>query len=252
MLKTIIPKKLKKPTVGKSNKRKIKTVSTNASIEHQSYNFVVLVGYTILGLIFLDYLNVLIPPQFFNPNWELETIGRIIETIWILLLGFMLVFFRTQQRIIKQRELKILSLLSWLTLVVAILCFLAMPLLVSDAIRIHLSNKTQINAQLTSQNKQVEQVFLQINQASDQEINSLLATNQIPAASGSIQDIKKQLKDVIDQKQQIATEQLQHSLKNKQRQLFKTTFKWLMGAIISGIAFVTVWKYTSWAREIRL
>lgn len=251
MLKNFIPKNPRK-TASSKNYKKTKSISTNELIEAKSYDFVVLVGYVILGLIFLDYLNVLIPPQFFNPNWELESIGRIIETTWILLLGFMLVFFRTQQRSIKQQELKLLSFLSWLTLVVAICCFLAMPLLISDALRIHQTNKAQINAQLTSQNKQVEQVFSQIDRASAPEINALLKNNQLPSSSNSVRDVKKQLVDVIKQKQEIATEQLKQSLKSKQTQLFKTTFKWALGAIISGVAFVTVWRYTSWTRDIRI
>jgi hypothetical protein len=236
----------------KKNYKKTKSILTDPLIEHQSYNFVVLVGYVILGLIFCDYLNFLIPPQLFNPNWELETIGRIVETSWILLLGFMLIFFRTQERAIKYGELKVLSFFSWITLIVAICFFLAAPLLISDALRINQTNKAQINAQLTNQNKQVEQVFAQIDRASEQDINTLIKSNQLPNLSSSIQEVKKQLVNVIQQKEKTATEQLKQSLKSQQRQLFKTTLKWVIGAIISGIAFVTVWRYTSWARDIRI
>ena len=82
MLKSLIPHKPKSKKY-----RKTKSILTNELIEKQSYTFVALVGYVILGLIFFDYIHLLIPPKFFNPNWEIETIGRIIETIWILLLG---------------------------------------------------------------------------------------------------------------------------------------------------------------------
>jgi hypothetical protein len=248
MLKNLIPNK----NIKQKNHKKTKSILTNSLIENQSYNFIVVVGYVILGLIFCDYLNLLIPPQLFNPNWEIETIGRIIETSWILLLGFMLVFFRTQERAIRQKEIRLLSFLSWITLMVAICCFLAAPLLISDALRINQTNKAQLNAQLTNQNKQVEQVLTQITQASEQDINHLRESNQLPNSSSSIQDVKKQLVNVIQQKQKIATEQLRQSFKNQQRQLFKTTLKWVIGAFISGIAFVTAWKYTSWARNIRI
>jgi ribosomal protein S8 len=238
--------------IKKKNYKKTKSILTDQLIENKSYNFVVLVGYVILGLVFCDYLNLLIPPQLFNPNWELETLGKIIETSWILLLGFMLVFFRTQERAIRQRELKLLSFFSWITLVVAICYFLAAPLLISDALRINQTNKAQLNTQLTNQNQQVEQVFTQINQASKQDIDFFRASNQLPNSSSSIQDVKKQLVNVIQQKQKTATEQLKRSFKNQQRQLFKITFKWVIGTIISGIAFVTVWQYTSWARNIKI
>jgi hypothetical protein len=231
--------------------RKNKSILTNELIEHQSYSIVTLVGYVILGFIFFDYLYLLIPPQLFNPIWELETIGKFIETIWILLLGFMLVFFRTQQRPIKTTELKLLSFLSWLTLAIAIICFLVAPLLISNALRINQSEKTQINAQLINQNEQAEKVFSQIERASDAEIYTLLKNSQ-QALSNSVKESKQQLIDTIEQQRQIKTQQLKQSLKSEQLTLFKTTLKWLIGAFIAGIAFVSIWKYTSWTRTIKI
>ena len=246
MLKNIIPN-----APHKKIRKKTKSILTNELIEHQSYNLVSLVGYIILGFIFFDYLHLLIPPQLFNPSWELETIGKFIETIWILLLGFMLVFFRTQQRTIKNTELKLLSFLSWVTLIIAIICFLAAPLLISNALRINQNTNTQINARLANQNEQLEQVFSEINQASDLEINTLLKSNQI-VSSSSVEESRKQLIDTVEQQQQIKTQQLKENLKNQQLTLFKTTLKWFAGAIIAGITFVSIWKYTSWTRTIKI
>lgn len=232
-------------------RKKIKSISINELIEHQSYSIVALVGYVILGFIFFDYLHLLIPPQLFNPSWELETIGKFIETIWILLLGFLLVFFRTQPRKIKHTELKLLSVLSWLTLAIAIICFLTAPLLISNALRINQSAKTQTNAQLTNQNERVEIVLTEIKEASDTEINTLLNNSQL-ALSNSVRESKQQLIDTVKQQQQIETQQLKQSFKNKQLTLFKSCLKWFIGAIIAGIAFVSIWKYTSWTRTIKI
>ena len=173
MLKNIIPNSL-----NKLKHREDKNIIVDEFVEQKSYAFVTLVGYLILGLIFFDYLHLLLPPQFFNPIWEIETIGKIIETIWILLLGFMLVFFRTSHKTIKKSELKILSILSWIALAIAICCFLFAPLLMSNALRINQNNRTQVNTQLTNQSTQTEQVLTQINQASNQQINSLFNRSQ--------------------------------------------------------------------------
>ena len=247
MLKNIIPN-----SFNKKKQKKDKSIIVDEFVEQKSYAFVALVGYVILGLIFFDYLHLLFPPQFFNPNWEIQTIGKIIETIWILLLGFMLVFFRTQQRKIKKSELKILSVLSWLTLAIAICCFLSAPLLMSNALRIDQNNKTQINAQLTNQSSQIEQLFTKINQASNQEINSFLSNRQFAGLSGSDDVLRQQLVDIVQQRKQASQARLQQTLKAKQVKLFKSTFKWVIGAIISGIAFVTVWRYTGWARRVKI
>lgn len=235
----------------KKIRKKTKSILTNESIEHQSYKLVALVGYVILGLIFFDYLNLLIPPQLFDPSWELETIGKFIETIWILLLGFMLVFFRTQQRHIKKTELKLLSFLSRTTLIIAIICFLTAPLLMGNALRIERNAKNQMYAQLTNQNEQVEQVFSEINKARDSEINTLLKRNRI-TPSKSVAESKKRLIDAVRQQQQIKNQQVKQVLKREQLTLFKTTFKWAISAIIAGIALVSIWKYTSWTRTIKL
>ena len=246
MLKNIIPNAHHKKT-----HKKTKSILTNELIEDCSYNIISLVGYVILGFIFFDYLNLLIPPQLFNPSWELETIGKFIETIWILLLGFMLVFFRPQQRSIKNTELKLLSFLSWVTLIIAIICFIAAPLLISITIRINQNAQTQINARLTNQNEQVERVFSEIEGASNLEINALLKSSQI-ASSKSIKESRKQLIDAVKQQQQVNNEQLKQNFKAKQRTLFKTTFKWLINAILAGITFISIWKYTSWTRTIKI
>lgn len=246
MLKNLVPK-----TSQKKNYRKTKSILTNELIEHQSYNIIALVGYLILGLIFFDYLHLIIPPQLFNPSWESETIGKFLETIWILLLGFMLVFFRTQQRPIKNTELKLLSFLSWFTLVIAIICFLTVPLLISNTLRINQIAKTQVNANIGEQNEQVEQVYFKIERATDSEINALLKDSKI-TSSNSIEESRKQLIDAIARQKQLNNQQIKQGLKRKQLTLFKTTLKWIIGAIIAGIAFVTFWKYTSWARTIKI
>ena len=56
------------------------------------------VGYLILLLSFLDYILLLMPPQFLNPNWELNTMGRIIEYVWAPLIAFLMIFVRLPEQ----------------------------------------------------------------------------------------------------------------------------------------------------------
>ena len=143
------------------------SISVDEIVEKQSYKLINLAGYAILALVCLDYAAMFFPPQFFNPNWELQTIGRATETVWGPLLGLILVFYRRQQYPLKRSELKILTLLSRLALILGIVYFLAAPLLITDTFRIMRTNRAQITMQLENQNKQVEQVTQQINQAND-------------------------------------------------------------------------------------
>ena len=229
-----------------------KRVFTNEITQNQAFKFIHLFGYVILIFMVIDYAALLFPPQFFNPNWELNTIGRIIESVYVTLLGFMLVFFRPEKQSIKRSELRILSLFSWLALFLGIICFLFAPLLISNSLRINSSNQTKINLQLTNQRQQVEQVKLQVNNLNEAQLQNLWLRNQPNYAANiniSAAEKKQQLTDKLKSNEQASRQQLQQRLKNNQRSLFKMTFKWVLGAILAGVTFISLWKYTEWTRE---
>lgn len=227
-------------------------IFTSELTENQSYKFIHLLGYAILGFMAFDYAALLIPPQLFNPSWELSTIGRIIESVWVTLIGLMLIFLRPDKQSIKRSELRILSLLSWLSLILGIVCFLFAPLLISNSLRINNTNQTQINFQLTNQSEQAEQMTLQLDSFSKTQIQNIwqnMQPNSASISNISLAEKKQQLSEQINSKKQKSKQQLQQQLKGKQRSLFKMTFKWVLGAILAGFCFVSLWKYTEWTRE---
>lgn len=229
-----------------------KRIFTNELTQSQAFKFLHLLGYVILVFMVIDYAALLFPPQFFNPNWELNTIGRIIESIYVTLLGFMLVFFRPEKQSIKRSELRILSLFSWLALFLGIICFLFAPLLISNSLRINSNNVTNISVQLTNQRQQAEQIELQLDKLNETQLQNLWLRNQANSAANnslSIAEKKQQLTNQLNSTEQTSRQQLQQQLKSKQRSLFKITFKWVLGAIISGVTFISLWKYTEWVRE---
>lgn len=239
---------LVRPVPKKADKR----VFTNELTQNQSFKFIHLFGYVILFFMAIDYASLLIPPDFFNPNWELNTIGKIIETVWVTLLGFMLVFFRPEKQSIKRSELRILSLFTWLALLLGIICFLFAPLLISNSLRINSTNRTNVSIQLTNQRQQAEQIELQLDKLNETQLQNLWLRNQANSAADtnlSAAEKKQQLTDKLNSTSQTSRQQLQQGLKNQQRSLFKITFKWVLGAIISGVTFVSLWKYTEWVRE---
>ena len=149
-------------------------VLVNKTAEQKSLQTVNLVGYSILFLVLVDYLALLISAQFFDPTWELTTIGRLVETAWAPLLAFLLIFYRRYQDIIKPGELRLLSLLSWFALLLGIAYFLAVPLIIGNTIRINRSQQAQLISQIHNQKTQVQQYTQQLNQASDEQLNNLL------------------------------------------------------------------------------
>ena len=131
------------------------------------------IGYGLLGLSFVDLLYVLLPPDFTNPVWEYQTIGDLVRLIPVPLLALILVFYG--EAIARKRlEKRILWTLSWLTLVIAIIFFLLVPLTISDSIRIGRFNNEQISNQVNQQKLQLDATRQQLEKATPEQLQSLV------------------------------------------------------------------------------
>ena len=226
-------------------------ISLNEIVERKSYQLINLAGYTILALVFFDYLTMFIPPKLFNPSWELETIGKAVEIVWGPLLGLILVFYRRQQDPVKRGELKLLSLFSWLALILGIVYLLAAPLLITNTFRIMGTNHAQMARQLETQNNQVEQFSQQLERASDNQLGAFWLKYQwrTPEFSAtSPQEIKQTILQKIDKEKQKTRETVEQNFAKKRLSLVKMTVKWVLGTLIAGISFITIWKHTRWTR----
>lgn len=225
----------------------------NRTVEQKSSQIVNLVGYTILFLALLEYASLLIPAKFFDPSWEMQTAGRLIERVWAPLFGFLLIFYRRYQDLIKPGELRLLSVLSWLALLLGIVHFLTVPLIIGNAIRINRSQQAQLIGQIHTQKTQVQQYTQQLNQASYEQLSTLQqnASQQAPEIASSPQEFKEGLLTQLNQKQQAAQKKLQSDFSQKKKGLFKTSVKWIIGAIVSSTSLILIWKHTKWARTLR-
>ncbi len=229
------------------------TITIDDAIEKQSSKIINLVGYVILLLALLDAIASFIPAKFFDPNWELTTIGKNIEAVWAPLLGFVLIFYRRQQEPIKFRELKILSFISSLSLILGIIYLLTVPLLITDTFRISRSNHAQVNLQLEAQRIKVKQITEQLNQANESQLNIFLTKyrQQAPDLQDySIQELKNNFLSRINKEQQAKNGKSNRDLASRQQALSKIAIKWILGALISGISCIFIWRETSWSRAI--
>lgn len=211
------------------------------------------VGYAILALACLDYLVLLIPPQFLQPIWEFETIGKFVEIVWAPLLGYILIFYRQEQNLSKRRELRILATLSWLALGLGILYLTMIPLLVNNTIRIYRGYQAGAITQLDFNTTRTEEVRQQLDQASPEQLETIVR-QELQTDPGSELDspgqIREQLITRLEKYEQSNKVQIKTSLKEKRNNLLKVSTKWVIGAIISGVAFILVWQSTAWARDL--
>lgn len=231
-----------------------KAIRLDDVIEQNSTEIINFLGYTLLALALLDSLAIFIPTKLLNPVWEFQTIGRLVDISWAFLLGLILVFYRRQESIVKQNELRLLSLISWLTLVMAIAYFLMFPLLISNSIRLSNNNSNRANQQLTANSAQIQQIEEKLGQATEAELNNLIASFPDPNVKLELspQQFKEKLLTENTSKFKVAKQQIKQALKQQQRELYKNTIKWAIGAILTGASAFFIWKSTRWARVLRV
>ncbi|MDJ0636758.1 MAG: HpsJ family protein [Xenococcaceae cyanobacterium MO_188.B29] len=207
------------------------------------------IGYFILGLVLLDYVFLLIPPHFLNPTWELNIIGHLVENVWAPLLGFALVFIR-QENGFKVLELRILSWLSRLMLLMAIIYFLSAPLIISNTIKIQQKSFSGLKTQLETQKNQVAQFKKQLSQVPDRQLANYLRQQQSSSNKSSSSDtLLQQALSKVEKEQLKSTEQIKKAYKKQKLSLIKRSLKWCMGTLFSGAIFFVFWKHTEWARK---
>lgn len=239
----------------KRQKKGSNSLYLSEHVEQQTYLLLHLLGYGLLVFSLLDYIYIIFPLRFTDPNWELQTIGSLVDHAAIPLLGLMLVFYRHQGFISKNQK-AFLGFLSWVSLLVGLIYLLLIPLGIIDTGRIYHANNTQITTKVSQQRQQIKQIKSKINQATtDQEINQLFAALDPQRRSLKIKNpqvFKNQTLDKISQTEQNLQAQVNSLRSNQLKALGKNSLKWNLGALVSGILFIWVWHLTRWARTKEL
>lgn len=205
-------------------------------------------GYGLLLLALFDIVEMFVPPNFMNPAWEFQTFGALVERVPVPLIGLVLVFFGEMNSRSKW-EFPILKLLSWLTLLFALLFFLLIPLGVGNTLRLNNESVAQISTLSKQQISQAEQVEKQLNQATPQQIDNFIKSQGRSLDGKNPEELKTQaLSKVSQAKKQIKT-QAEATQSSRGLNLIKSSVKWNLGALVAGGLFISIWKGTGWARN---
>lgn len=219
------------------------------------------IGYGFLLLSLFDLIEILYPPQFMNPAWEFETLGQLVERVPVPLIGFALVI--AGGRDMRSRiERPFLRVLSWSTLLIALVFYLGIPLGIFDTIRLN----QQLNAQVMPRlEQQMADVQVQVQAVKDQVDQATTATDlqallsqlelqgQLPdiQSDAQLSNVKQQIVVTLDNQVAGMEYQAKTELANQQQQLWMRSVKWNLGALVSGTLFFLLWKETGWARSSR-
>jgi hypothetical protein len=213
------------------------------------------IGYGLLLLTLGDWIDLLIPLNFLNPEWEIQTIGGLVERVPVPLIGLLLIFLGGKYEESKPGQ-RILKLLSWLALLLGIFYLLLVPLGISNTVRINKQNESQISLRVQENMSQIQQVKAAIAQANSPEQLSALLTQLNSAGltptiqnSQQVDQVKQQLTTFVAQSEAQLQSEAGKTRSQQRLTLFKKAIKWNLGALISGCLFISIWRTTGWARR---
>lgn len=206
------------------------------------------VGYGLLLLALFDVIQLLLPLDYQNPVWVLQTVGAIVERVPVPLLGLLLIFFGEDAERTSIEDI-LLKVLRWATLLLAI-GFLAMvPLGVAYTLRIDNQNNQQIAALQQRQTTQLETVEQRVTKGSAEDIKNLgteLNRMGLPVDPQKPDELKtKILERISTAKTQVPT-QAKLTQDNQRLALFKNSVKWNIGALVSSVLLFIIWRSTGW------
>lgn len=146
-------------------------------------------GYGLIAFAAVDLLAVLYPPDFTNPQWEIQFIGNLVERAPVPLLGFALVFLSNGLKQGRKPALERLSLkvVSYGCLVLAFVFLALVPLGISNTVRLNTQNGEALDTQLqqatTQLDRRLEVWEQQIAQADSSNIQEAVRRLQTAAAA---------------------------------------------------------------------
>ncbi|MFK0729842.1 MAG: HpsJ family protein [Gloeotrichia echinulata HAB0833] len=223
-------------------------------IEKRSFGLLRFLGYSLLIFSVIDYLAILLPPRLTDPNWEFQAIGQMVDHVWSILLGLILIFLYNQTSVIKPKQLSILKFFSWVALLIGIVYLLMLPLGINNSLTIYKNINNQFTNQQAQQQEQVQKVTERLNATkSPQELNNLARALNLPnadEANQSPQDLKNKILQQIQTSSQNATTAANTAKREQIKNLIKTAVRINLGAIISGVSFIILWRLTRWTRII--
>lgn len=196
------------------------------------------VGYALLALSLFDIVAVFVPTRFMDPGWEFQMVSNLVERVPVPLLGLVLIFCG-------ETNLRIFKFLSWACLVVGLLFLLLVPLGISSTWRIEQRNQQQLTTQITRKTAQLQQVKGQLDKATTvQELSNILTRlnpQSPPPQINNPQQLKSQLLSGIVQAENNLKTQAEASQANARLLLSKNLLKSILGALVSGVLFLSIW-----------
>ncbi|WP_448561993.1 HpsJ-like protein, cyanoexosortase A-associated [Trichothermofontia sp.] len=208
------------------------------------------VGYSLLLLFGIEVGQIVIPPHFLDPVWELETIGAIVERVVVPLLGMGLIFFGEHYGRRRPEKL-LLRAISWLAGLMVLGFLLMVPLGIVNTVRITTQTNQTLTTQANQQLEQLQQLHSRVEASTPETLQTL--AKQLEQAGVTLEQndpaaLKAEVTTRIESLQAQIGQQVTMAKNAQFRRLLKNSVKWNLGAIIASVLFLMIWRTTQWAR----
>jgi hypothetical protein len=211
-----------------------------------------LAGYGMLLLGLFDVIAAFVPSNFQEPAWEFQLVGNLVERSVVPLVGLALAFYGEREG--RGRfERPLLPLLSWGALIGGIAYLALIPLGVTTAVKINAGNERQISTQVSQRLGSLQQIKDQLSTATPATMtatfNQLKKANRLPPEIRTPDQLKKKMEEnLANLESQLGTqsEKTQGSVRTN---LLRNSTKWNLGALVSGVFYILVWRQSRWARR---
>jgi hypothetical protein len=239
----------------KTEKTPTKPIEITDIIEKRSFYLLRFVGYTLIILSIFDYAAILLPPQLTNPNWEFQAITQMVDHVWSIFLGLTFTFLFNENSLVKARQLTLLKLLSWLSLLIGIFYLLMLPLGINNSLTIYRTINNNFETQLSQQQAQIQEFTEKLkNVTSAPQLTAIATRLDIPIETNSNQspqDLKNKISQQIQTSTQTAINAAKMSKREQTKNLIKAAVRINIGAVVSGVCFIVLWRLTGWTRTIK-
>lgn len=222
-------------------------------IEDRQGFFIILnwLGYVLLFASAVDYFLIIYPPQLTNPEWELQTISRMVNHAWVGLIGVILVFLPTRTNI-RRFELSFLSLLRWAVLFGGVLFILLIPLGIINSQRIDQATTEQIALQQQQRQEQLNNIeeavrTQDIPPEQLQQLGEALGVEGEPSPA----NIREALLEQIDQERQQLRQQVATARSDRLQELIRRAVRTNIGALLIGTFLIRLWWEARWVRSVK-
>lgn len=217
----------------------------------ESYSLLPYAGYALLAFSIINFLHILIPPNFTNPTWELQTMELLIGQVWAPLLGLILIF--SHRDVLSKWEVKCLAFLSWLSLFFGLFYLLMLPLGVHNTRRVNQLQSRQIAVRIAEQRRQIQLVKSRLQAANTPEDIMRVAgavNGRFLPEREDVQALRQQFLDRIEQADRRIQSEGEERRENAKVALIKDSLKSNLIAIVAGIWFIGLWWKTRWVRRL--